>query len=69
MANQTLSSRPIDEFKFSHFRIIKEIGSCGIGVVFRAQDEHLDGELVTKFVPSDTPSDSSVPFLGDLSWR
>lgn len=61
MANQALSLGPLGGFEFSHYRIIKEIGSGGMGVVFRAHDEHLDRELTTKIVPSSTPSDETVP--------
>jgi serine/threonine protein kinase len=54
MAHQVLSLDFLIGLDFSHYRIIEEIGSGGIGVVYRAHEAHLDGEIAIKVLSPGT---------------
>ncbi len=46
--------------ELGHYQIVEEICAGGMGVVYRAHDEHLDREVAVKVLPSGIVGDENV---------
>jgi serine/threonine protein kinase len=60
MSDPVSSVDSLIDIDLSHYRIIEEIGSGGMGVVYRARDAHLDREVAIKVLRPGTISDETA---------
>jgi tetratricopeptide (TPR) repeat protein/tRNA A-37 threonylcarbamoyl transferase component Bud32 len=60
MPNQTGPLDSLIGLELSHYRIIEEIGRGGMGVVFRAHDQHLDREVAIKVLSPGAITDEAA---------
>jgi serine/threonine protein kinase/Flp pilus assembly protein TadD len=60
MAEPASSLVSLIGLELSHYRIVEEIGSGGMGVVYRAQDKHLDREVAIKVLHPGTIADENA---------
>ena len=60
MPDQVQSQDLFLGLQFSHYRITGKIGSGGMGVVYRARDEHLDREVAIKVLRPGTIADEAA---------
>jgi serine/threonine protein kinase len=58
--DQSLSVTSFIGVELSHYRILEEIGSGGMGVVYRARDAHLDREVAVKVLSPGTITDEAA---------
>jgi len=60
VASEVSAHDPLSGQALGHYRIVEQIDSGGMGVVYRAHDEHLDRAVAIKVLPLGTLADDST---------
>ena len=60
MAREALGQDSLLGRRLGHYRILEEIGAGGMGVVYRAHDEHLDRDIAIKILPHGLLADATA---------
>src|SRR5260370_30379467 len=57
---RSMATQPISGRALGHYRLIERIGEGGMGIVYRAYDEHLQREIAVKLLPASVVRDESA---------
>jgi eukaryotic-like serine/threonine-protein kinase len=60
VGGRVLDSGTLLDHPLGHYRLVEKIGAGGMGVVYRAHDEHLDREVAIKVLPPGTLTDEDA---------